>query len=103
MVQLGNNNEMVPLHGMCGKLDAELEALRAHHQESFLCFLRKAHGPTMVHVDKKGITDVLWRGEMRCIGPNAKDADLRVLIWEELHRVHPEDNWCSSKRVLLRR
>ena len=27
---------------------------------------------------------------MRCIGPTAKDADLWILIWEELHRVHQE-------------
>ena len=25
-----------------------------------------------------------------CIGPSAKDADLWILIWEELHRVHQE-------------
>ena len=27
---------------------------------------------------------------MKCIGPKAKDADLWILIWEELHRVHQE-------------
>ena len=27
---------------------------------------------------------------MRCIGSRAKDADLWIIIWEELHRVHPE-------------
>ena len=43
---------------------------------AFLCYLRKALGPTMVHVDNKGLVDGLWRGEMRCIGPKAKDADL---------------------------
>ena len=45
----------------------------------------------MVHVDDKGITDGLWRGETRCIGPRDKDADLLIMIWEELHRVHQED------------
>ena len=29
----------------------------------------------MVHVDNKGIIDGLWRGEMKWIGPKAKDAD----------------------------
>ena len=29
-------------------------------------------------------------GEMKCIGPKAEDADLWILIWEELHRVHQE-------------
>ena len=41
---------------------------------AFLCFVRKGNGPTMVHVDNKGINDGLWRGETRCIGPKAKDA-----------------------------
>ena len=27
---------------------------------------------------------------MQCIGPIAKGADLWILIWEELHRVHQE-------------
>ena len=44
----------------------------------------------MVHVDNKGIMDGLWRGDMKCIGPRAKDADLWIIIWEELQRVHPE-------------
>ena len=45
----------------------------------------------MVHVDDKGIVDGLGRGEARCSGPRDKDADLFILIWEELHRVHQED------------
>ena len=44
----------------------------------------------MVHVDNKGIIDGLWRGETRCIGPGTKDADLWILIREELHSVRPE-------------
>ena len=31
----------------------------------------------------KGITDELFRGEMKCICPRAKDADVWILIWEE--------------------
>ena len=27
---------------------------------------------------------------MKCIGPKAKDADLRAFIWEEVRRVHQE-------------
>ena len=47
-------------------------------------------GPTMVHVDNKGIIVGLLRGEMKCVGPKAKDADSWILIWEELHRAHQE-------------
>ena len=28
--------------------------------------------------------------DMKCIGPMAKDADLWILIWEEVHTVHQE-------------
>ena len=48
------------------------------------CAPRKAVGSTMVHVDDKGIIDGLWKGEMKCIGPRAPDADLWIAIWEEL-------------------
>ena len=30
---------------------------------------------------------------MKCIGSEAKDADLWILIWEEVHRVHQEYGW----------
>ena len=43
-----------------------------------------------MHVDNKGIIDGLWKGEKKCIGPKAKDADLWIMIWEELHRIHQE-------------
>ena len=40
-------------------------------------------GPIKVHVDNKGIVDGLWRGERKCIDPEAGDADL----WKNLGRV----------------
>ena len=46
-------------------------------------------GSATSHVDK-GIIDGLWRGDMKCIAPKAKDADLWILIWEEVRRVHQE-------------
>ena len=51
---------------------------------------KKATGPTMILVDIQGIIDGLWRGEIECIGPKAKDAHLWVSVQEELHRVHQE-------------
>ena len=47
---------------------------------AFLCFLRKAIGPALIHIDNKGIIDGLWKGEVTRIGPRAKDADLWILI-----------------------
>ena len=46
--------------GCWGTLDAELEVQRTIKRAeltAFLCLLRKAIGPTMVHVDSKGIFD----------------------------------------------
>ena len=79
MVQLDHDEEIGPMHGMYGTQDAELEVQRTIKRAeltAFLCFLWKAIGPTMVHVDSKGIIDGLWRGHMKCIGPEAMDADL---------------------------
>ena len=93
VVQLDHDQEMGPMHGMCGTLDAELDVQRTIKRAeltAFLCLLRKAVGPTLVYVDNKGIVYGLWRGEVRCIGPRAKDADLWIMVWEELHRVHQE-------------
>ena len=41
-----------------------------------LKFSAPSRGLTMVHADNKGIIDGLWTGEMKFIGPKAKDADL---------------------------
>ena len=40
-------------------------------------------GPTMVNVDNKGIIVGLWRGELQCFGPKAKDADSWILICDQ--------------------
>ena len=91
VVQLDHDHEMGPMHGMYGTLDAELDVqrtIRRGELTAFLCLLRKAVGPTLLYVDNKGIVYGLWRGEMRCIGPRAKDADLWAMVWEELRRVH---------------
>ena len=81
------------MHGIYGTLDTELEVQRPIKRAeltTFLCLFRTAIGPTMVYVDNKGIIDGLWRGEMRCIAPRAKDPDLWILIWEGLDRVDME-------------
>ena len=57
---------------------------------AFHCLLRRIVGPITAHVDDKGIIDGLRRGEMQCIDPKANDADLWILIWEEVHRLHQE-------------
>ena len=63
---------------------------------AFLCL-------TMVHVDIKGIIDGLWKGEMKCIGPKAKDADLWIAIWEELHKLRPEEILIEVEHVKAHR
>ena len=56
--------EMERMHGMYGTQHAELEVQRTVKRAqltSFLCFLRKAVGPSMT---TEGSFDGLWRGEM---------------------------------------
>ena len=53
VVQLGHDEEMGPMHGMYATLDAELEVqhtIQRAELTAFLCLLRKAIGPMMVHV-----------------------------------------------------
>ena len=55
---LDYDEEMGPLHGMCGSVEAELEVQRTIKRAeltAFLCLLRKVSGPIKVHVDNKGI------------------------------------------------
>ena len=69
-------------------MKAELEVQRTIKRAepmAFLCLLKKVIGSIKVHVDNKGIIDGLWRGERKCINPNAGDVDLWIEIWEELH------------------
>ena len=71
MVQLDHDEEMGPMHGCTGTLDAEFEVQRTIKRAeltAFLCLLRKAIGPTTVHVDNKFINDGLWKGDMKCLG-----------------------------------
>ena len=89
MVQLDSDEELGPLRGMYGSMEAEFEVQRTIERAeltAFLCLLKKVTaGPIKVHVDNKGIIDGLWRGERKCIDPKAGDADLWIKIWEELH------------------
>ena len=58
------------MRAVYGTMDAELEVKRTV----------KRGWPTMVHDDTKGIIDGLWRGEMKCIGPQAGDAEISVEV-----------------------
>ena len=52
------------MHGMYGTLDAELDVhrtIKRAKRTAFLCLLRRAIRPTMVHVDNKGI--IKWSVE----------------------------------------
>ena len=66
VVQLDYDEEMVPLHGMYGSVEAECEVQRTIKRAeltAFLCLLRKVSGPIKVHVDNKGTIDWLRKGE----------------------------------------
>ena len=56
VVQLDYDEEMVPLHGMYGSMEAEFEVQRTIKRTeltAFLCLLRKVCGPIKSHVDNK--------------------------------------------------
>ena len=87
VVQLDYDEEMGPLYGMYGSMEAEHEVQRTIKRTeltAFLCPLKKVIGPIKVHVDTKGKIDGLRKGEKECIKPRAGGADLRK-NWEELH------------------
>ena len=88
MVQLDYDEEMGPLLGMHGSADAEYEVERTIKRAeltAFLCLLKRVIGPVRVHVDNKGLTDGLRRGESKCIKPRTGDANVWIKKWEELH------------------
>ena len=92
VVRLDHDEEMGPMRGKYGALDGELEVQRTIERAgltAFLCLLRKKTG-TMVHVGNKGTIDGLWRGEMMCTGPEAKDADLEEVVHVTAHRLKKE-------------
>ena len=78
VVQLDHDEDMEPMHGMYGTLEAQLEAqhtIKRAELTALLCLLRKAIFPTVVHVDNKGINGGLWRGEMGCPAPSIGQKD----------------------------
>ena len=81
MVQLDCDEQMEPLYGMYGSMEAELEIQRTIKRAeltAFSCLLKRVIGPIKVHVDNKGIIDGLRKGERECIMPRAGDADLWI-------------------------
>ena len=85
VVQLDHDEEVRPMHGMCGTVDAELEVQRTIKRAgltAILCHLRKAIGPVVCMLITKG--SLMGCGE--CIGPETKGA-WWIMILEELHRV----------------
>ena len=51
-------------------------------------------------MDNKGISDGLWRGEKKRIGPQARHADLWMLLCEEVRRNHQEENTTRSRAAV---
>ena len=93
VVQLDYDEEMEPLHGIYGSMEAALEDQRANKRAgltAFLCLSKKCLDLSRCMSTTKGIIDGLWRGERECIKTKAGDADLWIKIWEELHRLTAE-------------
>ena len=57
LVQLDHDEEMGPLHGMYGSMEAEVEVqctFKRAELTPFSCFLRKVSGPIKVRVGQQG-------------------------------------------------
>ena len=66
MIQWDYDEELVLLLGMYGSMEAEFEAQRTIERTeltAFLCLTRKVLGPIKIHVDNKGTTDGLRKGQ----------------------------------------
>ena len=56
VVQLDCDEEVGPLHGMYGSMEAEFDfqrTIKSAELTAFLCLLKKVIGPIKVHVDDK--------------------------------------------------
>ena len=94
VVQLDYDEELGPLRGIHGSMDAEFEVHRTVKRAgltAFICILKDVIRPIKVHVDNKGMIDGRWRGEGKCIDAKAGDADWWIENWEELHRLAARD------------
>ena len=77
VVQLDYNEEMGPLYGMYGSMEAELEIQRTIKRAeltALLCLLKRVIGPIKVHVTTRGLLMDLEK-ERECIKPIAGGAD----------------------------
>ena len=89
VVQRDHDEEMRPKRGMYGTLDAYLEAQRTSKRAELTAFF-------CLVLITKGIIHGLWRREVCAL---AKNADLWILIWEEVRRVHEEGSLPEVEHV----
>ena len=103
-VQLDYDEELGPLHGMYGSMEAELEVQRTTKRAELTAFffasLKKGLGPSKCKsITKASLTG--YGGERKCIHPKA--ADLWIKIWEELHNIAAGDILVELKHVKAHR
>ena len=92
-VQLDYDEEMGPLHGMYGSMEAEYAVQRTIKRAeltAFLCLLWKVIGPIKVHVDIKGIIGGLRKGEKSVFSCRCRPV---VKIWEDLQELVEASQW----------
>ena len=79
------------MHGMYGTLDAELEVQRTTKRASGPSGSYRPYKFTLI---TRGSSVGERRGEMKSVGPQAKDADSWISIWKELNKYR-------SKEILI--
>ena len=98
MVQLECDEELGPLHGMYGSMEAEYEVQRTIKRAeltAFLCLLRKVCGPTKVHVDNKGmIGERMYQARsLRCRPVDKNLAVRRLMSWHRQEQCWMKASW----------
>ena len=105
--KLDYDEEMGPLHGMYGSMEAEFEVQRTIKRAeltAFFALLKKVIGPIKIHVGNKGTIDGSRKGEKECFSQE-REMQTYGKIWEELHGVAERGNQkrkekCRSLRSL---
>ena len=104
VVQLDRDEEVVAVHRMYGTLDAELWRHTVPARE-------RNNRPSCVSSGKLSVPRwSMWKSLMLCLErsnemhwPKSKDADLWILLWEELHRAHQEGKLVEVEHVKAHR
>ena len=89
-MQLDRVGEIEPKHVYVGPIQAGIEVqrtIKTAEMSAFWLALRGLGASATIHTDNLGILNGVHRGEKKCIGPKAQEADIWIKIWKEMEKV----------------